>query len=361
MMIKKQFLPIWIICTGLVACGGNAELTSKVASVKQCINAPASVERAFETAKADSRIPVYVSDLNRAQYEDTSWYKAETQSHPAFYIGLENWSSLASLTDCRSGFAGLQSEYPKNDDVLYLGEFLTFAETTFKTHGTHQLEEANMELGFMIAKEEECLLQNAYPQAFISMEYDISDALYPARFNVLWDDGETITADGRDLLLRPIPSVSETGCTKQRNDADQSWINYALTWESLIDLTFSDYVDHKARIETITQTVETYNSLTADQHKEMNAAGYDIPPMGSYTAPVIYEFEGAYTSSGEIEAILKDCETSKPKTSINGRGQTLYTFPRSCRMVEDLCGVKTMPSLPQAVCSRVDAATTIKP
>ena len=47
----------------LAACGQSAEITQKLETVHQCINAPASIQQSFDLAIQEDRIPVYVTCL----------------------------------------------------------------------------------------------------------------------------------------------------------------------------------------------------------------------------------------------------------------------------------------------------------
>ena len=84
----------------LSACGNSAELDRKLASVQQCINSPATLQKSFYLADQDSRIPVYVTSDNRSQYETTDWYQANKVVYDDMGWELEDWSAISDLSEC---------------------------------------------------------------------------------------------------------------------------------------------------------------------------------------------------------------------------------------------------------------------
>lgn len=340
------------------ACSNNAELTAKIDQMNQCIGAPDSITQTFERAKTDNRLPIYVSDLNRDQYENQDWYQAQSKSLADVEIGLEDWSGLSNLQDCRVGVAQLLAEYPKNEAARDLSAFLDFTASTFDIHGDHQLEESNLELFMLISDEQTCLWLQSYPQAFIQMGYDLKTDLYPKLFEVTWDD-DTLTYDGRSLLWRAIPSVADTKCTQERDSKPRSWINYALTWDSLIDLTEAEYYDHIKKVRELTDVVDSYNQLANERLQELKEAGDTIPPMADYESPVIYQYEATYLSNVGLNELLSDCTGTPVKSFVNGRGENLYSIPQTCRAIQSLCDGPTTPAIPKKVCEAVERATDL--
>jgi len=340
----------------LVACGNSAELDRKLSSVQQCINSPETIQKSFDLADQDSRIPVYVTSDNRGQYESTDWYQVNKTVYDDMEWELEDWSAISDLSECDQALTTIEADNPKNASVNQLRSFLNFNETIFEKYNVEQLEDASFELEFIILNAQSCLLQYAYPEAFISMKYDVDAQLYPAAFLVQWDGDDinafTSTADGRDPLWRHIKPVKETGCLDKLNTLPKSFLDRATSTDDDFLLTWSEYNAYTQRFSEITTVVDNYNQIVDEQHKELKDLGTTIPPMGPYTPPVIHTLGIDHFSDRYFKRQLKTCQSTKPKTFVNGRGETLTNPSQECSLVQNLCNTEGIePPLDEKVCA----------
>ena len=223
-------------------------------------------------------------------------------------------------------------------------------------YNTEQLEDASFELEFIVLTAQSCLLEDAYPEAFISMNYDAKAQLYPAAFQVLWDgddiDAFTSTADGRDPLWRRITPVKETGCLDELKALPKSYVDLATSTDDDFLLTWSEYYAYTQRFLGITTVVDKYNQIVDEQHKELKDLGTAIPVMGSYTPPVIYTSGIDHFSDRDFKQLLKTCQSTKPNTFVNGRGETLTSPSEECSLVQNLCNTEGIePPLDEEVCA----------
>ena len=340
----------------LSACGNSAELERKLASVEQCINAPATIQKSFALADQDGRIPVYVTIDNTDQYDSTDWYQANKAIYNDMEWDLEDWSTISDLSECDQALSTIEAENPKNTSVSKLRSFLKFNETIFEKYSNEQLEDASFELEFILLTAQSCLFEDAYPEAFISVNYDETRELYPAAFLVQWDgdniDAFTSTADGRDPLWRPIKPVRETGCLDELNSLPESYINRATSTDDDFLLTWSEYYAYTKRFSDFAIVVDDYNQIADGQHKELEDLGTEIPPLGPYTPPVIYTAGIDHFSDWDFKQLVKNCQSTKPKTFVNGRGETLKSPSQECGQVQTLCNSEEIkPPLDQNICA----------
>ena len=342
--------------TLLAACGNSAELESKLASVQQCINSPVTIQKSFDLADQEGRIPVYLTSDNTSQYETTDWYQANKNIYENMEWELEDWSAISDLSECDQALATIEAENPKNTSVTKTRSFLSFNETIFEKYDTEQLEDASFELEFIILTAQSCLLKDTYPEAFISMNYDVDAQLYPAAFLVQWDgddiDAFTSTADGRDPLWRRIKPVKETGCLDELNALPKSYIDRATSTDDDFLLTWSEYNTYTQRFSEITTVVDNYNQIVEDQHKELKDLGTTVPPMGPYTPPVIHTLGIDHFSDHSFKRELKTCQNRKSKTFVNGRGETLTSPSEECSFVTSLCNSEGIePPIDKKACA----------
>ena len=147
----------------LVACGNSAEIDRKLASVQQCINSPVTIQKSFDLADQEGRIPVYLTSDNTSQYETTDWYQANKNIYENMEWELEDWSAISDLSECDQALATIEAENPKNTSVTKTRSFLSFNETIFEKYDAEQLEDASFELEFIILTAQLCLLKDTYP------------------------------------------------------------------------------------------------------------------------------------------------------------------------------------------------------
>lgn len=340
----------------LCACGNNAELESKLESVSQCIQAPDSIKQSYDLAIQDDRIPVYLSSDNRDQYSNADWYKANEPLYEGISWDLENWSTLSDLSECDQALDALETDFPKNESVQQMRRFLGFSQTVFNKYHESQIEDASIDLYGIVTDAQTCLFVQAYPQAFITMNYDATEKLFPLAFSIDWDGDDysrgTTTADGRDPLWRPIKSVNETGCLDKHDALSDGFIDWALSSEDEFNISWSDHAKYTDRFNAISEVVDRYNAIVKKQHEELKAAGEAIPSIGPYNPPIIHKFDLEYLSDFDFKQLTKTCEYTPSKTFVNGRGETLTSPSQECSLVQTLCNKDVIePPLDKTACA----------
>lgn len=356
MIFNLKITSLVIALLMLTACGNTTEVEHKLDGVSQCIQAPDSIRKSYELATSDGRIPVYLSYDSTEQYSGTDWYKADKEVYDAINWDLENWSTISDLSECDQALKSLETDYAKDKSVIEMRRFLGFAETVYKMYGSAQIEDASIDLFGVMHDARSCLLTKAYPQAFITMNYDMDDKLFPMAFAIDWDGDDfsrgSSTADGRNPLWRPISPVKDTGCLERYETLPQGFVDWALSSEDDLNISWSDYAKYKARFEEIASVVDQYNDIVAQQHSELKAAGETIPPKGPYTAPIIHKVDNEYFSDYDFKQLLTTCQSAKPETFVNGRGETLTSPSQECNMVQTLCNKNgVVPPLDKEVCA----------
>ena len=334
----------------LAACGQSAEITQKLETVHQCIDAPASIQQSFDLAIQEDRIPVYVTMDNETQYENTDWYQNNKTFYEEYDWSHEDWSKIADLSECRQALETIDAEFPKSAPVKSLRTFIDFNETMYKKYWEEQKFDASTHLWFLLDTAQNCLIIDHYPQAFEFNDYDLEREFLLGAFSISWDD-DTTTADGRDVLLRPVKSVKDTGCMNELNTLSHSYIDWA-TYDNDTDFTWSDYAEYTDRFEEMTSEVDNYNKMVDEQHEALKASGETIPPIGPYAPPIIYKSGIEYFSDRDFNNLLKACAEAVPETWMNeAKGQLMTTTPSSCSAVRQLCYTEDIkPPLNKELC-----------
>jgi len=340
----------------LCACGNNAELESKLESVSQCIQAPLSIRQSYDSAIQEDRIPVYLSYENKEQYSHADWYQTNKSLYDAISWDLEDWSTISDLSECDQALGDLEADYPKNGSVKQMRRFLGFNQIVFKKYHKSQIEDASIDLYGIVNDAQTCLFTQAYPQAFITMNYDATDKLFPMAFLIDWDGDDfsrgTATVDGRDPLWRPIKSVKDTGCLDKHDALSDGFIDWALSSEDDFNISWSDHAEYTDRFKAISEVVDQYNAFVEEQHKALKAAGESIPSMGPYSSPIIHKVDLGYVSDFDFKQLMKTCESTPPETFVNGRGETLTSPSQECSLVQTLCNKDGIqPPLDEKACA----------
>lgn len=341
-----------ISCLSVIlgSCGNSAEIKQKTQAVYQCISSPESIKRTFELATEENRLPVYVSDDNRETYASADWYQQNKDFYGDIYMGEEDWSPIADLSDCEQMLVTLERDYPESDVVNQTRDFLEFNQVVLKKYNDEQISESVSSLYVFVSDAEECILVNSYPQAFVSTDFSNTEDFVPSDFRITWDD-ETLTNDGREPLWRPIPSVEETGCMEKLESFSSGFIDRAFLANDDILYTVEEHDEDMKRLTQIKEVVQNYNQIVAAQHQELKDDGETIPEKGPYAPPVIYNLNFDYFSQDQLNDLAKTCQEADLNPFVNGRGETLISMPESCELIQNLCGSEVKPPIDQATCA----------